>query len=248
MVGTSTVLVLVGAKLAWHGVWVCSGGCRPLVGTAGSPSTHGVALPFLLQWLSAGGRVHASNDLDGLQNGVGVIQATSAAVMEDIEWYVYLLTLDDYSPHALVRSLAGAGDREHWSFAVELTYRCLSSGLWRLSYGLPPELGLSSIDRRSEHQQSDQHHGAWSTCIGSGLCDPTGASGWIRWTLSLNQRLGYGFASNVQLELVGQVWGSNTRDTGGEVGKLRWPWSTFPSRQKCMSYRGSDGKMVEICQ
>jgi len=67
-----------------------------------------VALPFLLQWLSAGGRVHASNDLDGLQNGVGVIQATSAAVMEDIEWYVYLLTLDDYSPHALVRSLAGA--------------------------------------------------------------------------------------------------------------------------------------------
>lgn len=88
----------------------------------------------------------ASNDLDGPQNGVGVIQATSAAVMEDIEWYVYLLTLDDYSPHALVRSVAGAGDREYWSFAVELTYRCLSSGLWRLSYGLPPELGLSSID------------------------------------------------------------------------------------------------------
>ncbi|CRD45210.1 hypothetical protein [Stenotrophomonas maltophilia] len=52
-----------------------------------------------------------------------MIQATSAAVMEDIEWYVYLLTLDDYSPHALVRSVAGAGDREHWSFAVELTYR-----------------------------------------------------------------------------------------------------------------------------
>ncbi len=169
MVGTSTVLVLVGAKLAWHGVWVCSGGCRPLVGTAGSPSTHGVALPFLLQWLSAGGRVHASNDLDGLQNGVGVIQATSAAVMEDIEWYVNLLTLDEYSPHALVRSVAGAGDREHWSFAVELTYRCLSSGLWRLSYGLPPELGLSSIDRRSEHQQSDQHHGAWSTCLDPGF-------------------------------------------------------------------------------
>ncbi len=75
-----------------------------------------------------------------------MIQATSAAVMEDIEWYVYLLTLDDYSPHALVRSVAGAADREHWSFAVELTYRCLSSGLWRLSYGLPAELGLSGID------------------------------------------------------------------------------------------------------
>jgi len=105
-----------------------------------------VALPFLLQWLSAGVRVRATNDFDGLQNGVGVIQATSAAVMEDIEWYVYLLTLDDYSPHALVRSVAGAADREHWSFAVELTYRCLSSGLWRLSYGLPAELGLSGID------------------------------------------------------------------------------------------------------
>ncbi|WP_445393491.1 hypothetical protein ACUDTI_02150 [Stenotrophomonas pavanii] len=106
--------------------------------------------------------------------------------MEDIEWYVHLLTLDDYSPHALVRSVAGAADREHWSFAVELTYRCLSSGLWRLSHGLPAELGLSSIDRRSEHQQSDQHHGAWSTCIGSGLCDPTSDSGRIRWILSLN--------------------------------------------------------------
>jgi hypothetical protein len=39
-------------------------------------------------------------------------------------------------------SVAGAADRERWSFAVELTYRCLSSGLWRLSYGLPAELGL----------------------------------------------------------------------------------------------------------
>ena len=117
-----------------------------LLGTVGDSATHGVALPSLLQWLSAGVRVRATNDFDGLQNGVGVIQATSAAVMEDIEWYVYLLTLDEYSPHALVGSVAGAADREHWSFAVELTYRCLSSGLWRLSYGLPAELGLSSID------------------------------------------------------------------------------------------------------
>ncbi len=90
--------------------------------------------------------VFASNDFDGLQNGAGVIQATSAAVMEDTEWYVYLLTLDDYSPHAFVGGVAGAADPERWSFAVELTYRCLSAGLWRLTYGLPAELGLPSID------------------------------------------------------------------------------------------------------
>ncbi|MDT3486392.1 hemagglutinin repeat-containing protein [Stenotrophomonas maltophilia] len=45
-----------------------------------------------------------------------------------------------------------------------------------------------------------------------------------------------------------QVWSPNTRDIGSEVGKLQWPWSTFPSKQKCMSYRGPDGKMVEVCQ
>ncbi|WP_188248542.1 hypothetical protein [Stenotrophomonas maltophilia] len=91
--------------------------------------------------------VFASNDFDGLQNGAGVIQATSAAVMEDIEWYVYLLTLDDYSPHAFVGRVAGAADPERWSFAVELTYRCLSAGLWRLTYhDLLEDLGLPSID------------------------------------------------------------------------------------------------------
>ncbi len=45
-----------------------------------------------------------------------------------------------------------------------------------------------------------------------------------------------------------QLWIPNTRDIGSEVGKLQWPWSTFPSKKKCMSYRGPDGKMVEVCQ
>ena len=44
------------------------------------------------------------------------------------------------------------------------------------------------------------------------------------------------------------VWAPNTRDIGEQVSEFQWPWSEFPSKQKCMSTRDSQGKLVEVCQ
>jgi len=49
-----------------------------------------------------------------------------------LPWHLYLLTLDDYSPHALVGGMASSGERCKWQYAVESIYRCLESGLWTL--------------------------------------------------------------------------------------------------------------------
>lgn len=44
------------------------------------------------------------------------------------------------------------------------------------------------------------------------------------------------------------VWAPNTRDIGAQVDKLQWPWSDFPSKQRCMNTRDSQGKLIEVCQ
>lgn len=49
-----------------------------------------------------------------------------------LPWHLYLLTLDDYSPHALVGGMASNGGLCQWQYSVEVIYRCLESGLWTL--------------------------------------------------------------------------------------------------------------------
>lgn len=44
------------------------------------------------------------------------------------------------------------------------------------------------------------------------------------------------------------VWAPNTRDIGGEVSKLKWPWVDSKPGKKCMSHRNSEGDMIEVCQ
>lgn len=47
---------------------------------------------------------------------------------EKMQFYVYLLTLDDYSPHGIL----GGKEKSDWKYAINLTYRCLASGLWKI--------------------------------------------------------------------------------------------------------------------
>jgi hypothetical protein len=49
-----------------------------------------------------------------------------------LPWHLYLLTLDDYSPHALMGGVGSEPDEGRWQYAVDVIYRCLVSGLWEL--------------------------------------------------------------------------------------------------------------------
>jgi len=49
-----------------------------------------------------------------------------------LEQDVYLLTMDDYSPHSLLGGEVIGNHVAQWQYAVDLTYRCLASGLWKL--------------------------------------------------------------------------------------------------------------------
>ncbi|MCU1069084.1 hypothetical protein [Stenotrophomonas maltophilia] len=65
-------------------------------------------------------------------------------IVEATEWYVYLLSLDECSPHALLGVGAVSNDAK-WQFAVDLTLRCLVSGVWMFSVpNILDELGLAS--------------------------------------------------------------------------------------------------------
>ncbi|GAA0908291.1 hypothetical protein GCM10009552_17390 [Rothia nasimurium] len=41
---------------------------------------------------------------------------------------IFLLTLDDYSPHGIIGGLT----TENWQFTVDSIYRCLKSGIWAI--------------------------------------------------------------------------------------------------------------------
>lgn len=43
---------------------------------------------------------------------------------------IYLLTLDDFSPHGIVGGMSDDPDLFQWQYAVEIIYRCLVAGLW----------------------------------------------------------------------------------------------------------------------
>lgn len=65
--------------------------------------------------------------------------------VEATEWYFYLLSLDEYSPHSLLG--LGGSNNTKWQFAVDLTLRCLASGVWELSApDTLDQLGLASIE------------------------------------------------------------------------------------------------------
>lgn len=71
----------------------------------------------------------------------------SIDIFEATEWYVYLLSLDEYAPHALLGVGEGVGNDEKWQFAVDLTLRCLVSGVWKFSVpNILDELGLASAE------------------------------------------------------------------------------------------------------
>ncbi|WP_282295048.1 hypothetical protein [Stenotrophomonas sp. PS02289] len=52
--------------------------------------------------------------------------------LSELPWHLYLLTLDDYSPSALAGGVAEIVDVDRWQYAVEVIFRCLTSGLWDL--------------------------------------------------------------------------------------------------------------------
>jgi hypothetical protein len=71
----------------------------------------------------------------------------SIDIFEATEWYVYLLSLDEYSPHALLGVGEGVSNDAKWQFAVDLTLRCLVSGVWKFSVpNILDELGLTSAE------------------------------------------------------------------------------------------------------
>lgn len=76
-----------------------------------------------------------------------MIPDRNGAVIEAAEWYVYLLSKDEYYPHALLGALAKEGQHASWSFAVEITYRCLVSGIWKFTKdGWLETVGVSSVE------------------------------------------------------------------------------------------------------
>lgn len=68
-----------------------------------------------------------------------VLPAIPRIVAED----VHLFTMDDYSPHALLGGEVMGDQVAQWQYAVELTYRCLASGLCELMYEPLPRDGGS---------------------------------------------------------------------------------------------------------
>ncbi len=67
--------------------------------------------------------------------------------LSELPWHLYLLTLDDYSPSALAGGVAETVDGDRWQYAVEVIFRCLSSGLWALwDEGVLDELGVDSCE------------------------------------------------------------------------------------------------------
>ena len=52
----------------------------------------------------------------------------SVAIQNDI----YMLTLDDYTPHGVLGGLGMEPDISAWQYSVDIIYRCLAVGLWKL--------------------------------------------------------------------------------------------------------------------
>jgi hypothetical protein len=68
-------------------------------------------------------------------------------LVEATEWYVYLLSFDEYSPHALLGVGEAVSNSAKWQFAVDMTLRCLVSGVWEFSVpDILDQLGLATIE------------------------------------------------------------------------------------------------------
>lgn len=52
----------------------------------------------------------------------------SVAIQNDI----YILTLDDYTPHGILGGLSMEPDSLSWQYAVDIIYRCLAVGFWKV--------------------------------------------------------------------------------------------------------------------
>lgn len=52
----------------------------------------------------------------------------SVAIQNDI----YILTLDDYTPHGILGGLSMGSESLSWQYAVDIIYRCLVVGFWKV--------------------------------------------------------------------------------------------------------------------
>lgn len=69
-------------------------------------------------------------------------------LVEATEWYMYLLSLDEYSPHALLGVGGSVSNYWRWQFAVDMTFRCLTSGIWEFSVpDFLDRLGLAGVEQ-----------------------------------------------------------------------------------------------------
>lgn len=94
-----------------------------------------------------------------------VLPIIPRVVAEDI----HLFTMDDYSPHALLGGEIMGTQVVQWQYAVELTYRCLTSGLCELMYEPSPRDGgshdftelCSALSRLDPFDLSEEGESYW---------------------------------------------------------------------------------------
>lgn len=45
---------------------------------------------------------------------------------------IFMLSLDDYSPHGVLGGVSEEADLNAWQYTVDIIYRCLVAGLWKV--------------------------------------------------------------------------------------------------------------------